>query len=77
MAVRRHPSSRSRRGAKAAQIFHAVQGDFGQSSRVVFFVMAGAMAVAAVVALVGLRGGRQADLPDATPSARRQSVSGS
>jgi hypothetical protein len=32
---------------------------------VVFFVMAGAMAVAAVVALVGLPGGRQADLPDA------------
>ena len=40
-------------GSKAAEIFHAVQGDFGQSSRVVFFLMAGAMGVAALVALVG------------------------
>ena len=63
------PEFAQQAGAKAAQIFHAVQGDFGQSSRVVFFVMAGAMAVAAVVALVGLRGGRQADLPDARPPA--------
>ncbi len=63
------PEFAQQAGSKAAQIFHAVQGDFGQSSRVVFFVMAGAMAVAAVVALVGLRGGRQADLPDARPPA--------
>jgi fucose permease len=63
-------------GSKAAEIFHAVQGDFGQSSRVVFFVMAGAMGVAALVALVGLRSGRQAELPDdalqgSSPSPRR------
>ena len=46
-------------GDKAAEIFAAVQKDFAQSVRLVFFVMAGAMAVAAVVALVGLRRGRQ------------------
>ncbi|MET0421357.1 MAG: MFS transporter, partial [Acidimicrobiia bacterium] len=54
-------------GSKAEQIFTAVQHDFGQSSRVVFFLMAGAMAVAGLVALIGLRSGRQADLPDDVP----------
>jgi EmrB/QacA subfamily drug resistance transporter len=54
----------SQAGAKSAEIFKAVQGDFGASVRIVFFVMAGAMALAAVVALVGLRHGRQEALVD-------------
>jgi fucose permease len=58
-------------GTKAQQVFEALQSDFAASSRIVFFVMAGAMAVAAVVASVGLRAGRQEALVDdagATPA---------
>lgn len=51
-------------GAKAAEIFHAVQFDFAQATKVVFFIMAGCLAVAAVIALVGLRSGRQEALID-------------
>ncbi len=45
-------------GDKAKEIFAAVQGDFAQSSEVVFYVMAGAMALAFLVALVGLPSGK-------------------
>ena len=45
-------------------MFEAIQGDFAASTRVVFFVMAGAMAVAAIVAFLGLRPGRQEELVD-------------
>ena len=51
-------------GSKAQQVFEAIQGDFAASTRVVFFVMAGAMAVAAIVAFLGLRPGRQEELVD-------------
>jgi len=51
-------------GSKAQQVFEAVQHDFASSVKVVFFVMAGSMAVAAVVALLGLRRGRQEALVD-------------
>ncbi|MGH8982960.1 MAG: MFS transporter [Acidimicrobiia bacterium] len=46
-------------GRKAEQIFEAVQRDFAQSTRVVFYAMAVVMAVAALVALVALPWGRQ------------------
>jgi EmrB/QacA subfamily drug resistance transporter len=48
-------------GAKAKEVFEAVQLDYALSSRTVFYVMAGVMAVAFVVALVGMPGGRAAD----------------
>jgi hypothetical protein len=51
-----------RSGAEARKVFDAVQLDFAQASQVVFYVMAGALAVAALVALVGLRTGRQEQL---------------
>jgi len=40
--------------------------DFAQSTQTVFYVMAGIMAVAAVVGLIGLRGGVQAETPEST-----------
>jgi EmrB/QacA subfamily drug resistance transporter len=46
-------------GRRAEQIFEAVQRDFAQSTRVVFYGMALVMAVAALVALVTLPWGRQ------------------
>jgi EmrB/QacA subfamily drug resistance transporter len=49
-------------GAKAADIFQSVQLDFAQATRVVFFVMAGCLALAAVIALVALPAGRQEHL---------------
>jgi EmrB/QacA subfamily drug resistance transporter len=51
-----------RSGAEAKKVFDAVQLDFAQASQVVFYIMAGALAVAAIVALVGLRAGRQEQL---------------
>jgi hypothetical protein len=51
-------------GKNAAKVFDAVRHDFAESSQVVFYVMAGALVVAAVVALVGLRRGRQEALVD-------------
>jgi EmrB/QacA subfamily drug resistance transporter len=60
-------------GRKAEQIFEAVQRDFAQSTRVVFYGMALVMAVAALVALVALPWGRQEavvdpDASEATPT---------
>jgi fucose permease len=46
--------------AQAQQVFDAVQLDFAQSIQVIFYAMAGVMAVAGLIALVGLRAGRQA-----------------
>ncbi len=51
-----------RSGSEAGKVFDAVQLDFAQASQTVFYVMAGAMALAALVALVGLRAGRQEQL---------------
>jgi|NGEPerStandDraft_13_1074530.scaffolds.fasta_scaffold01544_2 hypothetical protein len=45
-------------GARAREIFDAVQLDFAYASRVVFYVMAGALAVAFVVALIAMPKGR-------------------
>jgi EmrB/QacA subfamily drug resistance transporter len=46
-------------GSKAAKVFDAVQSDFAHATQVVFYVMAGALAVATIVALIGLQRGRQ------------------
>ena len=48
----------SHTGAKAKEIFEAIQLDYALSTRTVFYVMAGVMAVAFVVALVGMPGGK-------------------
>ncbi len=45
-------------GAKAKEVFDAIQIDYAMSTRTVFYVMAGAMAVAFVVALIGMPGGK-------------------
>jgi hypothetical protein len=47
-----------RAGARARELFETVQLDYAQSSRTVFYAMAAIMALAFVVALVGMRGGR-------------------
>ncbi len=49
---------------QSAEVFGAVQVDFAQANQVVFYVMAGVMAAAALVALVGLKRGRQEAIPD-------------
>jgi EmrB/QacA subfamily drug resistance transporter len=51
-------------GAKAQEIFKDVQLDFALSSRTVFYGMAGVMAVAFLVALVRMPGGKAPELPD-------------
>lgn len=43
----------------AASVPHFIRLDFAEASRSVFYAMAVFMAVAAIVALAGLRGGRQ------------------
>jgi EmrB/QacA subfamily drug resistance transporter len=45
-------------GRRAREAFEAVQHDFALSTRVVFYAMAGVMAVAFVIALVGMPRGR-------------------
>jgi EmrB/QacA subfamily drug resistance transporter len=47
-----------RAGPRARELFESVQHDFALSSRAVFYVMAGVMALAFLVALVGMPGGR-------------------
>jgi hypothetical protein len=49
---------------QADEVFGAVQLDFAHATQVVFYVMAGVMAVAFVAALVGLQAGRQEAVPD-------------
>jgi EmrB/QacA subfamily drug resistance transporter len=58
-------------GERAREIFDAVQLDFAYASRVVFLVMAGALALAFVVALIGLPKGRLEEVPE--PPADRPS----
>jgi EmrB/QacA subfamily drug resistance transporter len=53
-------------GERAEEIFGAIQLDFAVASRTVFYVMAGVMAVAFVVALLALPGGKVE--PDEQPS---------
>ena len=47
---------------------HFIRLDFAYASRTVFYVMAGIMAVAAVVALVGLERGVQAEPESEAPA---------
>ncbi|MSO41384.1 MAG: MFS transporter [Solirubrobacterales bacterium] len=56
-------------GAKAKEVFEAVQLDFAQANRVVFYCMAAVMAVAFVVALLGMPSGRLPD-PDEVEETR-------
>ena len=59
-------------GAKAREVFEQVQLDFALANRTVFYVMAGVMLVAFLVALVRLPPGRVTEVipgPDAEPSA--------
>ncbi|WP_236653700.1 MFS transporter [Streptacidiphilus melanogenes] len=63
-------------GGSAAAIPHFVRYDFAQGVQYVLYIMAGLMALSAVVALLGLRGGVQtAPAPD--PEAEGAEVSGS
>ena len=48
-------------GASTANIPHYVRLDFAYATRTVFYVMAGIMAVAAIVAFLGLERGLQAE----------------
>ena len=47
-----------------ATIPHFVRLDFAYASQTVFYVMAGIMAAAGVVAMIGLRRGRQQEPPE-------------
>jgi fucose permease len=49
-------------GERAKELFEAVQLDFALSSRTVFYVMAGVMAVAFVVSLIAMPGGKVEDV---------------
>jgi hypothetical protein len=51
------------------QLFATVQADFAESSQVIFYAMSGIMAVAFVVAVVGLQKGRQEGIVEALPGA--------
>jgi EmrB/QacA subfamily drug resistance transporter len=56
--------SGSSTGRSVANIPHFIRVDFAEASRTVFFIMAGVMAVGAVVGFLGLETGRQADHPE-------------
>jgi EmrB/QacA subfamily drug resistance transporter len=58
-------------GGNTADIPHFIRLDFAYATRTVFYVMAGIMATAAVVALLGLRPGLQQDGPQAQGSRDR------
>jgi EmrB/QacA subfamily drug resistance transporter len=51
-------------GGSTATIPHFIRVDFAYASRTVFYIMAGIMAVACVVGLLGLEPGRQEQAPD-------------
>jgi predicted MFS family arabinose efflux permease len=51
-------------GGSTANIPHFIRVDFAYASRTVFYIMAGIMAAACVVALVGLQPGRQEVAPE-------------
>jgi hypothetical protein len=53
-----HTTLAEHAGARAKDVFEAIQLDYALSTRTVFYAMAGAMAVAFVVALIGLPGGK-------------------
>ncbi|HEX2071803.1 MAG TPA: MFS transporter [Thermoleophilaceae bacterium] len=60
-------------GRAAQRMFEAVQHDFAHSTQTIFYVMAGVMVVAFVVALLGLpkdrvEGAGEAEVPTPTPS---------
>jgi EmrB/QacA subfamily drug resistance transporter len=61
-----HTTLAEQAGARAKEVFEAIQLDYALSTRTVFYIMAGAMAVAFVVALIGLPGGKVEATP-ATP----------
>jgi hypothetical protein len=56
-------------GGNISKIPHFIRLDFADSTRTVFYVMAGIMAVAAVVAILGLERGVQQDPGDTDPAA--------
>ncbi len=61
-----------RTGEKAREIFEAVQLDYAMATRTVFYVMAGVMALAFVVALVTMQSGRVEEVieaPEESPAA--------
>jgi EmrB/QacA subfamily drug resistance transporter len=60
--------SQSRSGS-VASIPHFVRLDFADATQTVLYVMAGVMALAAIVALLGLRAGVQEEVPAASPDA--------
>ena len=64
-------------GGRRRELFEAVQSDYALSMRVVFYTMAGVMAVAFVVALIGMPAGRVEVVPgdDEMPE-KQDSVSG-
>ena len=57
-------------GQNADKIFHAVQLDYAQAMQYVFYGMAGAMAVAAVIAIKGLADGRQSQTDNTSVEAQ-------
>ena len=60
-----------RAGPRARELFETVQHDFALSSRTVFYVMAGVMALSFLVAVVGMPGGRASAVteePSAEPA---------
>jgi fucose permease len=63
-------------GAKAQEIFSAVQLDFAYATRTVFYVMAGVLAVAFVIALIGIPRGRVESVIDDAESADAAAQSG-
>ena len=58
-------------GASTATIPHFIRVDFAYATRTVFYVMAGIMAAAAVVALLGLERGVQVETTDTGEDSRR------
>jgi EmrB/QacA subfamily drug resistance transporter len=69
-------SSGSGSGSKAAAIPHFYQLDFAYATRTVLYVMAGIMAVAAIVAIIGLRQGVQEDTGGAEAPVVAEDVAG-
>ena len=59
-------------GASTATIPHFIRLDFAYATRTVFYVMAGIMAAAAVVAFLGLERGVQMETTDTDEDRRRQ-----
>ncbi len=57
------------RSGHVGAIPHFIQLDFADATRTVFYVMAGIMAFAAIVAMVGLEPGVQAEMPEADADA--------